>query len=124
MIEAKTKTIEAKTKTIEAKCLSEAEIIKLIDSKLLETKTNCPISEPGYVTVNNKCIYLESLNMSHTNAKKNCLKKMKDYGFGQLFEPKSKSLYIKVTRLGISSRATHNSMCISGMPHQARPSRH
>ena len=67
MIEAKTKTIEAKTKTIEAKCLSEAEIIKLIDSKLLETKTNCPISEPGYVTVNNKCIYFESLNMSHTN---------------------------------------------------------
>ena len=100
-IEAKTKTIEAKTKTIEAKCLSEAEIIKLIDSKLLETKNDCripnnpcPISESGYVTVNDKCIYFESLEMNPTNAKKNCLTKMKDYGFGQLFEPRSKSLYI------------------------------
>ena len=96
LIETKTNMIEAKylseIKLIKAKCLSEAEIIMLIDSKL--PNNPCPISESGYVTVNNKCIYFESLLMSHSNAKKNCLTKMKDYGFGQLFEPKTKSLYI------------------------------
>ena len=80
--------IETKTK------MMEAELIKLIETKLLEAniKNPCPISESGYVVVNGKCIYFESLNMNRTNAKQNCLSKMKDYGFGQLFEPKSKSM--------------------------------
>ena len=80
--------IETKTKMMEAK------IIKLIETKLLEAniKNPCPISESGYVVVNGKCIYFESLKMNRTNAKQNCLSKMKDYGFGQLFEPKSRSM--------------------------------
>ena len=99
MIETKTEMMEAEIELIKAKCLSEAEIIKVIESKLLEAQDNfrtpnnpCPISESGYVTVNGKCIYLESLKMNRTNAKQNCLSKMKDYGFGQLFEPKSRSM--------------------------------
>ena len=49
----------------------------------------CPIFESGYTILNNKCIYLESLAMTHANAKLNCLAKMGCYGFGRLFEPKS-----------------------------------
>ena len=52
----------------------------------------CPTSESGYIIVNNKCIYLESSAMTHANAKLNCLAKMECYGFGRLFEPKSKSM--------------------------------
>ena len=97
MIETKTKMMEAKylseIELIKAKCLSEAEIIKVIETKfLLIPKNPCPISESGYVVVNGKCIYFESLKMNRTNAKQNCLSKMKNYGFGQLFEPKSRSM--------------------------------
>ena len=57
MIETKTEMMEAEIELIKAKCLSEAEIIKVIESKLLEAQDNfripnnpCPISESGYVT--------------------------------------------------------------------------
>jgi len=72
--------------------LNAANIAKNAADIICLKKNTCPTSESGYIIVNNKCIYLESSRMNHANAKLNCLAKMECYGFGRLFEPKSKSM--------------------------------
>ena len=64
--------------SIEASHLSEIKMLKakhLSEIKMLKDKCHseaenkpCPISEPGYVIVKGKCIYVESLKMNRTNA--------------------------------------------------------
>ena len=72
--------------------LNAANIAKNAADIICLKNNTCPTSESGYIIVNNKCIYLESSHMNRANAKLNCLAKMECYGFGRLFEPKSKSM--------------------------------
>ena len=53
---------------LKAKHLSEIKMLKYKCHSEAENKP-CPISEPGYVIVKGKCIYIETLKMNRANAK-------------------------------------------------------
>ena len=59
--------------------------------------TSCPTDHyPYYQLIDDKCFYFESSDLTHNEAQANCMEKLKNYGGGKLFEPKSTSESHKV----------------------------
>ena len=63
--------------------------------------TPCPTGYDSYYQlIDNKCFYFEKENLNHNEAQTNCMEKLKNYGGGKLFEPKSLLENEKVAYIG------------------------
>ena len=59
----------------------------------------CPIDDSNFKLIDNQCFYFSKYGSNLTAAEENCKEKMRPYGGGQLFEPKSLSKNNRVAEI-------------------------
>ena len=73
-------------------CFSE-KTSQIVDSR------PCPMDDSNFKLIDNQCFYFSKYGPNLTAAEENCKEKMRPYGGGQLFEPKSLSKNNRVAEI-------------------------
>ena len=59
-----------------------------LSERVVNLENICPIGDPNYALINNKCYYFELRPMNFQKAQENCKNKFQGNNFGQLYEAK------------------------------------
>ena len=73
---------------------------------------HCPLENPNYFLVDNRCYYIQTNSTKYETAKEACKEKLTDYGGMRLFQPRSTAQNELIVRLAHEATGLSNWMWI------------